>query len=114
VSSGRPSRTRVAVDGEDLGELETVDVQGITVRKGWLFPTERYVPASAIASLDPTAEVVYLTITKAQVEDERYGSFEGLADAPAVAGVTTAIATATGPGIAETAYGDVPDASGSG
>jgi len=93
VGTARPGWRVVAVDGDDIGEIETVDAQGVTVRKGWLFPTERYVPAAAISSADSTAEVIYLAVTKAQVEDDAYGSLEGLTlegltEAPAVAGVT--------------------------
>jgi len=116
VGTARPGWRVVAVDGDDIGEIETVDAQGVTVRKGWLFPTERYVPAAAISSADSSAEIIYLAVTKAQVEDDAYGSLEGLTEAPAVAGVTqdtvgVTSATATSAGQPSVAATPAPVAS---
>jgi len=67
------------IGGEDLGEVDAVDRNEITVRKGWLLPSERYVPASAVQSVDPDAESVFLGLTKAQLEDGAYGESLGVA-----------------------------------
>jgi len=96
MATVQPGWRVIAADGEDLGELESVETQGVTVRKGWLFPTERYVPASAIASIGPAAEeVVYLAVTKEQLEDDAYDRSDGLTEAPDKAGVTTVTASAS-------------------
>jgi len=49
-------------DGEKVGTVATIYPGYITVEKGFFFPTDYYIPRSAIASFD--ADRVYLTITK--------------------------------------------------
>jgi uncharacterized protein (TIGR02271 family) len=49
-------------DGEKVGTVATVYPGYIVVEKGFFFPTDYYIPRSAIASAD--ANRVYLTLTK--------------------------------------------------
>jgi len=49
-------------DGEKVGTIAQVYPAYIVVEKGWFFPTDYYIPWSAIASAD--ADRVYLTLSK--------------------------------------------------
>ena len=49
-------------DGEKVGNIAAVYPAYIVVEKGWVFPTDYYIPWSAIASADP--DRVYLTLSK--------------------------------------------------
>jgi uncharacterized protein (TIGR02271 family) len=49
-------------DGEKVGTIAAVYPAYIVVEKGWFFPTDYYIPWSAIASADP--DRVYLTLSK--------------------------------------------------
>jgi len=52
----------VGSDGEKFGEVEDSLGEYFIAKKGWLFPTEFYIPATAITSVDDQA--VYLNVTK--------------------------------------------------
>ena len=52
----------VGADGEKVGNIAAVYPAYIVVEKGWFFPTDYYIPWSAIASAD--ADRVYLTLSK--------------------------------------------------
>jgi len=53
-----------SADDEKLGKIIGAEGQYIVVEKGFFFPTDYYIPASAIASVD--ADTVYLTVGKDQ------------------------------------------------
>lgn len=57
-----------SADGEKLGSVTAVHPTYLTVAKGVFFPTERYVPASAIAQVD--ARTVRLSLTRDQIEQQ--------------------------------------------
>lgn len=58
----REGATVYAADGEKIGKVIGYDGQAITVEKGWLFPTDYFVPVSAIGSQQ--GDDIYLTVTK--------------------------------------------------
>ena len=49
-------------DGEKVGTVEDMRGNTMVVSKGWFFPTEHYIPTSAINSVD--GDRVYLTVTR--------------------------------------------------
>ncbi len=51
-----------SADGEKLGKVVAVDQGYLVVEKGFLFPSENYVPTSAVASYDGNA--AYLSVSK--------------------------------------------------
>jgi len=57
-----------ASDGEKVGDVQEVHPNYLVVSKGFFFPTERYVPVSAIT--DVREERVYLSFTKDQVDSQ--------------------------------------------
>ncbi|HEV2108860.1 MAG TPA: DUF2171 domain-containing protein, partial [Thermomicrobiales bacterium] len=52
----------VGVDGEKVGEVVAVHPNYIVVEKGFFFPTDYYIPTSAISTYD--GDKVYLTVSK--------------------------------------------------
>ena len=50
-------------DGDKVGEIVAVQPNYIVVEKGFFFPTDYYIPTSAIASTDEDGKV-YLSVTK--------------------------------------------------
>ena len=52
----------VGSDGEKLGSVDRVEGNYIVAKKGFFFPTDYYVPADAVASVDESR--VYLNIPK--------------------------------------------------
>jgi uncharacterized protein (TIGR02271 family) len=82
--------TVYGADGEKVGKIIAVGPQYVVVEKGFFFPSDYYIPASAIASAD--ADNVYLTVTKDQAlnsgwEQEPVAEFEQY-DTTATAGTT--------------------------
>src|SRR5690349_1450289 len=59
-----------AADGEKVGDVQEVHPHYMVVSKGFFFPTERYVPVSAIT--DVRDERVSLNITKDQIDNESW------------------------------------------
>lgn len=57
-----------AADGEKVGDVQEVHPYYLVVSKGFFFPTERYVPVSAIT--DVHEERVSLNVTKDQIDNE--------------------------------------------
>jgi uncharacterized protein (TIGR02271 family) len=55
-------------DGDKLGTVATVYPSYIIVEKGFFFPTDYYIPMSAIASFD--ADRIYLTVSKDAALDQ--------------------------------------------
>lgn len=49
-------------DDEKLGKVVALEGDFVVVEKGWLFPSDHYIPTSAISSADD--ETVYLSVTK--------------------------------------------------
>jgi len=60
----REGATVYAADGDKIGKVVGYDGQSITVEKGWLFPTDYFVPVSAIANQN--GDDIYLSVTKDQ------------------------------------------------
>lgn len=88
----------VAADGDKVGKV--VDAQGdfLVVEKGWLFPTDYYVPRNAIVSYD--GDKAYLAVTKDQalnqtwdVVPDSYATEDRVIGATPAAGGTTPAAT---------------------
>jgi len=52
----------IGSDGEKLGEVQDALGEYFVVKKGFFFPTEYYIPSSAITNVDDRA--VYLNVTK--------------------------------------------------
>jgi uncharacterized protein (TIGR02271 family) len=58
----REGMTVYGSDGDKVGKVVAVDPSYIVVEKGFFFPTDYYIPTSAIANMDD--ENVYLTVSK--------------------------------------------------
>ena len=71
----------VTSDGEKLGDVDEVHPHYLVVSKGWLFPTERYVPVATIT--DVSDGTVSLSVSKSEVDAQGWDSI------PDVAGMTT-------------------------
>lgn len=57
-----------AADGEKVGDVQEVHPHYLVVSKGFFFPTERYVPVSAIT--DVRDERVSVSVTKDQIDSQ--------------------------------------------
>jgi uncharacterized protein (TIGR02271 family) len=57
-----------AADGDKIGSVEDVQTHYVVVGKGLIFHTERYVPVSAITSVD--GDAVYLSVTKDAIDSQ--------------------------------------------
>lgn len=51
-------------DGDKVGSIVAIDPRYIVVEKGFFFPTDYYIPTSAIARIDPDDDAVWLTVSK--------------------------------------------------
>jgi uncharacterized protein (TIGR02271 family) len=60
-----------SADDAKLGKVIGVEGQTLVVEKGFLFPTDFYVPTSAIASTD--GDTVYLTVSKDEAKASDWG-----------------------------------------
>ena len=58
----REGMTVYGADGEKVGKVVAVDPGYVVVEKGFFFPTDYYIPASAIANIDE--DHLYLTVSK--------------------------------------------------
>jgi len=58
------------VDGDKIGDVGQVSDGYLVVSKGFFFPRERYIPASAIERVE--GDRVYLNVTKADLDAERW------------------------------------------
>lgn len=58
----REGATVYAADGDKVGKVREIQGNYMVVEKGFFFPTDYFVPASAIASMD--GDDVYLTVSK--------------------------------------------------
>jgi len=61
--------TVYGADNEKVGKISAIDGQYIVVEKGFFFPSDYFIPTSAVASAD--ADNVYLTVTKDQAMNEQ-------------------------------------------
>lgn len=77
----------ITFDGEKIGEVENATGDYLLIRKGFLFPKEYSIPATAIANVGPDA--VYLTVTKEAALAQGW-------DAPLAAEATTPARVVTG------------------
>lgn len=61
----------IGSDGEKVGEIDAVEQDYFVVRKGFFFPSDHYIPFSAIDSYDDNA--LYLNVTKDGALDQQWG-----------------------------------------
>lgn len=76
----------VTSDGEKLGDVDEVHPHYLVVSKGWLFPTERYVPVSTIT--DVSDNKVYINVSKAEVDSQGWDTIPDMADTTSTSGHT--------------------------
>lgn len=76
-------------DGDKVGKVIAVQNDYVVVEKGWFFPTDYYIPATAIASADEGR--LYLNVTKEVALDQGWDT----APVATTAYETTAVATDT-------------------
>jgi len=74
----REGATVYAADGDKLGKVIAVRADHIVVEKGFFFPTDYYIPTSAIASA--AGDDVYLTVTKDHALTSRWNEVPADAD----------------------------------
>jgi uncharacterized protein (TIGR02271 family) len=61
----------IGSDGEKVGEIDAVEQDYFVVRKGFFFPSDHYIPFSAVDSYDDNA--LYLNVTKDGALDQQWG-----------------------------------------
>ena len=94
----------LGADGEKVGEVQDALGDYFVVTKGWLFPTEYYIPSTAIANVDDHA--VYLTFTKDEALNQ---GWDHVPDTEATLDRTASETAATGVGLTdEPLVGDDP------
>jgi uncharacterized protein (TIGR02271 family) len=71
------------VDGEKVGDVREVTDSYLVTEKGFLFPTERYIPRSAITRIEH--DRVYLNVRKADIDSQGWDK-EPAAAEPAMRG----------------------------
>jgi len=76
----------VGSDGEKVGKVVAVEDNHLVVEKGFLFPSDYYIPSSAVRNFD--GDKVYLNVTKDQALDQDWAT-------PPVATTTTTDTTAS-------------------
>ena len=91
----------VAADGDKVGKVIAAQGDYLVVEKGFFFPTDYYVPRTAIASYD--GDKAYLTVTKDQALNQAWGvAPDAYATDQAAAAEDRAIGTAPAPATGET------------
>ena len=68
----------VTSDGEKIGDVDEVHPHYLVVSKGWLFPTERYVPVSTITNVEDNT--VHLSVSKSEVDNQGWDTIPDIAD----------------------------------
>lgn len=63
-------------DGEKIGDVQEVQSSYLIVSKGFFFPTERYIPVSAIN--DVRDDRVYLSVSKDEIDSRGWDSVDSL------------------------------------
>lgn len=107
----------IGSDGEKIGEVDVVEQDYFIVRKGFFFPSDHYIPFSAVSSFEEGA--IYLNVTKDGALDQQWneapvaggtaGYDDGVTDTfgtTDVNGVDNANARIDDPTYGETAMGD--------
>jgi uncharacterized protein (TIGR02271 family) len=103
-------------DGEKFGTVDQVQPSYLVVRKGWFFPTDYYIPVSAISSA--TEDQVVLNVTKDTALDQGWETLPETIDTEGYVGDTTyrdnSAITGTTAGLADIGKvtplaGDYPD-----
>jgi len=85
-------------DGEKVGDVHEVQPHYIVVSKGFFFPTERYVPVSAITNVEH--DRVYLNVSKDQIDSMGWDAapdFDMVDDTTTTSGTTRTNFTDTVP-----------------
>lgn len=59
-----PGADVVGSDGDKIGTVKEVHPGYMTVEKGWFFPSDHYIPASAIA--DANEDTVFLNVARGE------------------------------------------------
>jgi uncharacterized protein (TIGR02271 family) len=94
----------VAADGDKVGKVVAVDSTYLVVEKGFFFPTDYYVPTSAIANYD--GDRAYLAITKDEALHQGWDTAPTAGGFAAPAPAATTATTAAGSGATGLAEGD--------
>jgi uncharacterized protein (TIGR02271 family) len=81
----------VGADGDKVGKVVAAEASYIVVEKGFFFPTDYYIPTSAVANFD--GDKVYLTVTKDEALNQDWGQMP--VDAAAYDTAATGYAEAT-------------------
>lgn len=88
----------VGADGDKVGNVTAVTADYLVVEKGWFFPSDYYIPLSAVTTYDDGR--VHLNVTKEVALNQGWESAPVAADAAAIterdAGFTAPTATGTG------------------
>lgn len=66
----RPGMRAYSSNGEHIGHIAAVYEDSFLIHKGYLFPTNRYLPYSAIGDVEQ--QRVHLTLSSQQVEEPRW------------------------------------------
>ena len=96
----------VTSDGEKLGDVDEVHPDYLVVSKGWLFPTERYVPVSTIISV--ADNTVHLSVSKSEVDSQGWDTVPDMAETTSTSGMTDSTGT-TGMTSGTTGYSETTD-----
>ena len=96
----------VTSDGEKLGDVDEVHPHYLVVSKGWLFPTERYVPVSTITSV--ADNTVHLSVSKSEVDSQGWDTVPDMAETTSTSGMTDSTGT-TGMTSGTTGYSETTD-----
>lgn len=74
-------------DGEKVGSVIAVESHYVVVEKGWFFPTDYYIPFSAVASYQDGQ--ITLNVTKEAALDQGWDTEPVLTDGAATPGITS-------------------------
>jgi len=77
----------IAADGAKVGKVVANEGDYLVVEKGWLFPTDYYVPVGAVGKVDDDA--VYLALTKDEALHQQWDTVPTVAVAPVRTPATT-------------------------
>jgi uncharacterized protein (TIGR02271 family) len=94
-------------DGDKVGSVIAVQNDYVVVEKGWFFPTDYYIPASAIASANDGQ--IYLNVTKDVALDQGWDTVPVATTEYETAAVADDIGVNREPGYTETAATTVSD-----
>src|ERR671913_294940 len=89
-------------DGDKVGTVAEVQSSYIVVEKGFFFPTDYYIPTSAVANFD--GDKVYLSVTKDEALNQEWDQL--LVDTPGSDMTATSGGTSIGRPTTPTSEGD--------